>query len=519
MPVHERNKFFFLLPLGSTFLLIMSFPEFNLGFLGWAALLPLFIYCAGETTDFKKAFGAGFLAGLPFFLYLYAYLALSINFVLPFVYGLLVVLISSVYSAAFYGLFALFFHLLWQKAPLYVFVPGIPSGWVLSEYLRSLGLLGHTGGYLGYSQTHYPVLLQITGTYGYWGLAFSMVLFQVLLFLLIYPFIQAKRDGKVMEKRRRALTFTSLLLLLFIGAGLVVPLFFETARKENPLRIALVQGNIPQERVLDPSYAENNFRQYLRLTEKAAAHYGELDLVVWPETVFSTSVARQFPDARYELYRLSQMTGAPILFGAMYRDEESAAEHNSILLQKPGEPLDMEERYDKIRLVPLAEYFPFPSLFDSFNMDLAPGRYTPGTEAHVFQLPDFRVGGIICFESYFSQPALDTVRQGAEHLFVLSNDAWFLDSIGLDQHAQVAAIRAAELGMGVTQVANTGYTLSYDHTGKPVVVLPPLQEGTALLETNFQTHRTLYAVWGDYFLYVCLFLLGVSFCTVGRKPG
>lgn len=508
--MRNRNKWlFFLLPLCSSALLVLSFPRFNFAFLAWIALLPLLIYCNRDRTDGKRAFGAGFLAGLFFFLYLYAYLALSINFVLPLFYGYAVVIISSLYSAVFYGLFSLLVHFLYQRALPYLFALGVPAGWVVLEHLRSLGLLGHTGGYLGYSQTLYPFFLQVAGTYGYWGLSFLMVLFQVVLFLFLAPRSKAN-TRKVSGKRRPAVLFASIVLFLLLGVGLLAPDFFNE-KKDRPLRIALIQGNIPQERVLDSSYAEQNFSRYLHLTEKAADLYDNIDLVVWPETVFSTSVARRFPQARSELFRLSQAADAPILFGAMHRKENVKAEYNSIMLQKPGIPLDEEERYDKIRLVPLAEYFPFPAFFDSFNMDLAPGRYTPGSGAHIFQVQDFQVGGIICFESYFSQPALDTVRQGAEHLFVLSNDAWFLDSIGLDQHAQAAAVRAAELGVGVTQVANTGYTVSYDYTGRPVLSLPPLQQGKALLETDFQRHQTLYVLWGDYFLYICLALL-ISSC-------
>ena len=51
-------------------------------------------------------------------------------------------------------------------------------------------------------------------------------------------------------------------------------------------------------------------------------------------------------------------------------------------------------------------------------------------------------------------------------MFILTNDVWFDDTIGLEQHVQAAAIRAAEMGIGVTQVANSGITASYDYRGR-----------------------------------------------------
>ena len=71
----------------------------------------------------------------------------------------------------------------------------------------------------------------------------------------------------------------------------------------------------------------------------------------------------------------------------------------------------------------------------------------------------------------------------------------------------MAAIRALETGLGVTQVANTGYTVSFDYAGREILKLPILNEGVALLETKMPRRQTLYLLWGDYFLYFCLLVL------------
>lgn len=102
------------------------------------------------------------------------------------------------------------------------------------------------------------------------------------------------------------------------------------------------------------------------------------------------------------------------------------------------------------------------------------------------------------------------MQKGADHLFVLTNDAWFLDSNGLEQHARAAAIRALETGVGVTQIANTGYTISFDPYGQEVLRLPVLQEGVALLETKMPRRQTLYLLGGNYFLYPCLLILFIA---------
>lgn len=502
------------LPFFSALLLILSFPPQDKEYLAWISLLPLFIYCQKQ-VGYKKSFWGGFIAGLVFFLYLYAYIALSINFVLPRYFGILVVISCAVYAAFFYGLFSLLLSFLLKEQNKSILSSlAVPSSWVLLEYLRSLGFLGHTGGFLGYSQS-YSLLLQCISFYGYWGLPFLMVLFQVILF---WGWSILKEKNRMPQNKRAAKATLSLLIFIFmamLASGIYLPSLFSVEENDRALRIALVQGNIPQEDILDPDMAANNFLKYIELSRKADSLYAPLDLIVWPETVFSIYLQRRFPAAEKEIAALADEAGAPILYGAMFEDKSGEEVFNSIILHENKNITAEKQRTDKIRLVPLAEYFPFPDFLNSIlKVDLSLGGYTPGEAPRIFQIEDFKFGGIVCFESYFSYPAISIPSQGGEHIFVLTNDAWFLDSSGLDQHARAAAVRALETGLGVTQVANTGYTVSYDYAGREVLKLPALSEGVALLETRMPRRLTLYRLWGDYFLYFCLTILAAASISI-----
>ncbi len=501
----------FLLPLISSILLLLSFPPFNQGYLAWFSLLPLFFYC--RAVEGKKAALGGLLTGLFFFLYLYSYIGLSVNFLFPPFLGIIVVVVASLYSSLFFAAFALSFSFFLQRGRLSLLMLGAPSLWVLLEYLRSAGLLGHSGGFLGFSQAGYSFLLPLVSFYGYWGLPFCMLLFQVTLFLLLTQ----KRDKKSCTKGHVFL-WPFVLLGIFLISGLTLPSLFPVQEKDEALHIALLQGNIPQEHVLDPKMASANFQKYVHLTEEAAKHYGPLNLIVWPETVFSLNVARYHQGAAAELASLAQKAEAPLMIGAMVEDKNSGDVYNSILLLQPGQSPADAQRYDKRRLVPFAEYFPFHTLLNRMlKSDVSLGTYTPGGEASPFQLEKHTVGGIICFESYFPRPALQLARRGAEHLFILTNDAWFLESHGVQQHADAVPFRAAELGMGVTQVANTGYTRSYNYKGELAFSLPPFKEGIALLETTLAHRQTFYRLFGDYFVLLCGFLCAFCFFLSVRQ--
>ena len=510
----------------SSLLLIFSFPPFYQGYLAWIGLVPFFIYLLKHTKTWRDSFLAGFLVGMIYFIYLHAYMVLSVNFFFHPAVGYLVVIGAAAYSAFFTGLFAMLFQYFSARprndlSPLFG-----ASAWVLLEYLRSLGLLGHTGGYLGYSQIPYPFLLQAAAVYGYWGLPFMMVLIQAALTLFLLRALQSSQLVQTPTRTAWAAVkenfsgiypyFLLFFLVLILGVGL--PRYFEVENEQETLEIMLVQGNIPQENILNPGRAAENFQRYLDLSEDAYREHGPVDLMVWPETVFSSSVARRFPDAERALSRLASNLESPIFFGAMYRDPATGESYNSILLQKPGRDSWEAQRYDKVRLVPLAEYFPLPDLLNRlWDIRINLGLYSRGEGIQVFTSSDFSFGGVICFESYFPQPALDTVRGGAAHLFVLTNDAWFLESIGLDQHAAVAAVRAVETGVGVTQVANTGYTLSFDYTGRQVYRLPAWKAKTGLMTADLARRTTLYRLWGDYFLWICLGLVFFSVLKPSRS--
>ncbi len=495
------------LPLLTAFFLILSFTSWQKGILGWICLLPLFFYIYKESSSWQKCFWGGFGGGLIFFLHHYAYMALSVNFLFPRYFSSLVVFAAALYSALFWGLFSLIASFILQDKRVLLPALALPSAWVLGEYLRSWGFLGHTGGFLGYTQENCLPLLQCISLYGYWGLSFLMVFSQALLFLLW-------RNHRVKTNRSccKEIIISILLFFTLLGSGLYLPSLFPVEKNEKPLRIALIQGNISQADTLDSSLSLQNFQKYLNLSRRAHALYAPLDLIVWPETVFSANIGKKYYlEAVKEIAALAAETNAAVLFGAVYEEQSKGKIFNSILLQKNDKNFWEEKRYDKIKLVPFAEYFPFPDLLQRFwNLNISLGTYTPGNTVQNFNLENSCFGGIVCFESYFAHPARSIVQKGGKHLFVLTNDAWFLASDGLTQHARAATIRALETGVGVTQVANTGYTISFDPYGREVFRLPILQEDIALLETEMPHRRTLYLLWGNYFLYPCLLLLIVA---------
>ena len=268
----------------------------------------------------------------------------------------------------------------------------------------------------------------------------------------------------------------------------------------SPLRVALVQGNITQDRKWRPNVLEETLRRYVQLS---LSEHGHADVIVWPETaipifqgearVFLAALAE---DAQHA--KVDYVTGIPT--GSW----ETNIFHNSVISigRSPG-------AYQKRRLLPFGEYLPLRSFFLFFRnwVDIPMADFTPGERNQ----PLLRAGGqpvgvSICFEAVFG----DEIRQAlpeATWLINVSNDAWFKDSTAPHQHLQIVRMRALEMSRYLARATNTGLSAILDDRGR--IVNRGAQFQTEVIRGEVQPLHGLtpYARFGD--LPVVLALLGL----------
>ena len=167
-------------------------------------------------------------------------------------------------------------------------------------------------------------------------------------------------------------------------------------------------------------------------------------------------------------------------------------------------------RYDKNRLVPFGEFFPWRGVlgpvyaffFQRFGLgnlaDTVPGRVLE---------PLGPYGAYVCYESAFPGVARALVRGGARVLVNLSNDAWFGPSFGGAQHFAMGRIRAVETGRWLLRAGNDGITAAIDPYGRVVARLEPGTAGYLAAPYAFTSGTTPYVRFGDWALGVAGALL------------
>ncbi len=483
-----------LLCLLSGVLLILSFPHFDLEFLAWFALVPLFL--SVESKGLRRSFELGFLTGIITFLGILYWIIVAVHTYgnVPLIPSGLILLLLVAYLSLFMGAFTLFTRFVQIRSGLQTILFA-PLLWVGLEYLRTYLVTGFPWASLGYSQYLNLRFIQIADITGVYGPSFVIVLVNATLFEVVRQ--ASKRTCPFKE-----VIFTALILLgLSIYGYLKLGTIARQSMQETVLKIGLVQGNIDQSVKWDKSFQTETLTTYQRLSYRVAEE--KPGLIIWPET----ATPFFFQDAEeYQPFILNipKKTNAFLLFGTpSYRVEEGKVNHyNSAYLVSPSG--ELVGKYDKIHLVPFGEYIPMqPLLFFIGSLGEGIGDFSPGKETFNFSLPQGKFGVLICFEIIFPDLCRKFVKRGANFLVTITNDAWFGRTSAPYQHFSTATFRAVENRVFVARAANTGVSGLIDPTGKI------LREGRIFTEEamsgtiRLSNRKTFYTLYGDIFAWVC----------------
>jgi apolipoprotein N-acyltransferase len=507
--------------LCSGLLLILSFP----GAVGWwpcawVALVPLF--AAVRDVPRGRAFRLGLLAGFVHYTFLLYWILIVLG-----TYGHLAwwvtvpaLLLLSLYMSLYPALFAVVVSWHMQRGRSLIWLA--PALWVSLDYIRSLLFTGFPWQDLAYSQYRAVALIQAADLVGHYGITFLIVLTNGLVYSLVLrsPFAALRRtianSVTPVRQAREALIVAALVIVAALTYSLLRYEQMATRVARCPTQtVAVIQGNIDQDRKWSPSMQEQTLEIYDNLSDRALAASppgGKPLLLVWPETAlpFYIRSGAGVPAAVVHLVRdkgCCLLTGVPFVETAAGGDAATEASYyNSAILLGPGGTL--VNRYDKEHLVPFGEYIPFREYLPFVGPVVeSMGDFTPGSVEQPLACQTARIGVLICFESIFPDLARKWVANGANLLVNLTNDAWFGRSSAPWQHFSMAVFRAIETRRSLARAANTGVSCFIDPLGRTTAILPLFQADYTIAAVAICSEVTLFVRYGHYFPVLCL--LGV----------
>ncbi len=509
-----------LLLLGAV-LYILAAPPYEWSLAGWVALSPLFLVIRSATP--LAAFTAGFAyslltcAGITYWLYF----AIAAYFPLSPVIALLFTLLSySVFVGVYIGLASAGACILMRRPRSLLSWLGVPALWVGAEYARTSLFSGFSWELLGYTQYHHLPLIQFVDLTGVYGLSFLLAFSS---YVVAEAVVSFRPSLAALHSPPSALQFpwsaSSMLL-----AGIVLAYVYGTVRlhqyagdtRSTPLSVAVVRSAIPNAQRWQRASHASSLLRYLATTHQGIAQQ-QPDLIVWPEFAI-TFYLDQEPALRAQLGWLTNSTHAALLLGAPRAEREGDATryYNSAYLLSPDTaPVQI---YDKIRLVPFAEYRPagFPAFAP--QTDDAPSEFTAGQQSTVFSLLQSAFGVTICYEATYPTLSRRLVQNGAQFLVNISNDTWLTSpgDAAAAQHFSMTVFRAVENKRSLVRAATAGVSAFIDPVGR-VSQRSTLADGVALGEATPRQALTIYTRYGDWFAILCLGIGAVALGAVRRS--
>lgn len=438
-----------LLAILSGVLLTLAFPPGHLSFVAWFALIPLLKSI--ETASPYKAFKLGLVSGLIHYLTLIYWIIVVLGrygnlniFVALLSLGLL-----SLYLSLYLALFACLTTCLKDSRFSIILMACF---WVAIEYLKGHLLTGFPWCLLGYTQYEQLYLIQISDLFGVYGISFLIVLANGLIFRML---TRHHHETNASLKWGLPLFFIFLIGTLIYGHH---HLSGSRAGEKSGYHInaAIIQANINQSVKWDPACQMETIRTYQRLTRSTRAFKPQL--IVWPETAlpFFFQDSQEFSP---KIFSLADKSRAILLFGspAYKRIRGAIRYYNRAYMITPE--IQQLQYYDKVHLVPFGEYVPLKKYLPFINhLVQAAGNFASGDKLAPLKTGDLSLGILICFEAVFPELARTLVREGANVLVNITNDAWFGMTSAPYQHFSMAVFRAVENQRPMIRAANTGFS-------------------------------------------------------------
>lgn len=412
--------------------------------------------------------------------------------------ALLMIAVMGLVMGLFHGALAVVFNRFFGKQPL-----SFASLWVMQEWLKTWLFTGFPWLFVGYAYTDQPWLTSLAPIFGVLALSFISVFMSASL-------VEAGR------KNTRFLIPATGLVLASVITWLMNPQW-TTAKSTPPLKVSLIQGNIPQDMKWLVEYQVQTMAIYAGLSQ---SEWGR-DIVLWPESsipMFQTD-AMPFISQIVQVAKdrnTAWLTGIPYLDVAEYDPKVDNYEpfYNSVIALGA----DAKGLYKKQNLVPVGEYIPFEGALNWALPDLMGGsmsfRSGKSNQAPL-AVKHNKIGVAVCYEVAYP----DTTRRnamGTDFLLTVSNDAWFGTSAGPLQHLQMVQMRAIETGRWFMRATNTGVTAIIDDKGQIVAKAPQFTRTVLRGDIQSRTGTTPFMRWGSYPVLVLASLLLLA-SWFGRK--
>lgn len=304
----------------------------------------------------------------------------------------------------------------------------------------------------------------------------------------------------------------------------LIPIAFSFSRynqyieKSVPVNVVTVQPNIDPYQKFGGMSSGDQLRILTHLSDSVAQPNTEY--FIWPETAIPSGVdedrIRTNSDFLFAQKFLEKYKNGTLITGIesvkLYPDQQTLSARkydNGTYIDVFNSAIQIENSanvqfYHKSKLVPGVEKMPFPTalsilgpVFEGFGGTV--GGYgwqeTPGV---FYAYSGIGVAPVICYESLWGDWIAESVKNGAQFIAIITNDGWWGNTSGKDQHLLYATLRAIETRRYVVRSANTGISCFINQKGDLIKQSKWWTRTALKADINLNDDLTFYVKHGDY---------------------
>jgi apolipoprotein N-acyltransferase len=441
----------------------LSFDPYNIPF--FALLIIGLFFKLNDSLfrafgkDYKFFFITGFFFGFGFFITSIYWITNSIivydsnlSYLIPFPLIFLPMVLGI-----FYGMMQILNIIIWSKDVSRIFY--FSAFWSFSEIVRSTILTGFPWNLIAYSWSWSIDFMQSLSLFGVFGLGVITVLCTAGIFSFQF------KSVNIFISIFSILTFFCLYLF---GQNRIIN-YVNTYADSTEIR--LISTNFSQEEKWNSKSVE-------AMISLASDNL----ITVFPETSFG-----------------AQNINHNNWFGGIITKKERKF-YNSIIYNG--------QQYDKRKLVPFGEFIPFNN-FGLKNF-LPIKSFSKGAKNDNFS--EYFVP-LICYEGVFPHLTRENIQEHSRLIVNITNDAWFGEGIGPEQHFTHVRFRTVEYGLPLVRSANMGISALVNPVGEVISLIPSGTLSYKDIKIPDKINNTIYRSFGDkiaYFLIVLFFFIGYS---------
>jgi len=428
-----------------------SLPPYNYFIINFItfSLFFIFIFNKKKISNNKHFFQYGWYFGFGYFLFSLYWISISLTFDQSFKFLIpAAVILLPAFLAIFYGLITYLFSTFYSKnVVISFFIFSILFGTI--EFARGSILTGFPWNLISFSfsnSVYFIQILSIIGTY-------SFNLICISLFTVPALFILKNSRTEIV-----VCFFFILISTAFLIFGKIRDNNFNSLESvKNSYTIKAISPNIN----LDRFYSKKDEIKIINeLIELSSPSKIEPTIFLWPEGIIPDSYLREM--SSYKKLFLNKFGENDLIImglNSVKRNNDKNIFFNSMAIF--NNKLDIIASYNKVNLVPFGEFTPFESILGLIGLKTVTNNYQSfssgetRTPLHVKNSKiDLTLLPLICYEIIYSGKL--SKDNNFDYIINISEDGWFGNSIGPEQHFAHSIFRSIESGKYIIRSANNG---------------------------------------------------------------